>query len=534
MFYYKILLDVQRDYTFTGISQAYADITNRVKRLSWQFGLGTPYESISNPAYLELSIDNSDGAFLLEKTSAAYYGYLRRGTLVRVQMSTNGATWTNMVTLKIQEINPMFTFDGNHEVMLKCSDIMAEFLNSNFVAPLQTDVTTDEIITEAHIGANAIWPYESYYQFIGHTSIGDGRAPFYGQDWIDFEVGETTLPFYGDNLDRGQGTKLQQYIKDAVQAEIFGVYYFSPRDELFHFLSRYHASDTAVSWNVTDSIMDAPKFTSGRDLVNQFTVAYYPRAQGSAGSILYQSDSVPIEIPSGGFKRITMRYRDPNNESASVGALAVVDIVKDTDITVNLRSDGLGNSAINVVDITLIKGAASTDIVIANRRTKSPVYVTSLQLRGTPLTTYNREEVTAINDDSNFGIGSDQSTGNDRKTGFENIYAISDASFAQNYADYKVNVFGEPAQAIEKLTIPVKPYDSDTQSKVLSKTIGDVINVTDSYTGHNKDYMIVGEMHNATPDKYLHTVTYTLRPTARGSLFLLDTSISNDGDVLSF
>jgi hypothetical protein len=502
--------------------------------LSWQFGLGSPYDYISNAAYLQLTIDNSDGAFLLEQPSADYYGYLRRGTLVRVQMSRNAATWTNMVTLKIEEINPIFVADGSHEVTIKCTDIMAEFLNKDFIAPLQTDVTTDEIITKAHTGAAAIWPYESYYQFIGHTSIGDGKAPFYGPDWIDFEVGETTFPFYGDNLDKGQGTKLQQYIKDAVQAEVFGIYYFSPKEEKFKFLSRYHASDTAVSWNVTSSIMDIPKYTSGRDLVNEFTLAYYPRAQGSSGTVLYQSDSVPIKIAQNSFKRITARYRDVGNENSSVGALEVLGIVKDTDITVNGLADGTGNNVVSFVDITLVKGAASSEIIIANRREVRPVYVTFLQLRGTPLTTYNREQVTAVNDDSNYGLGDDESTGNSRKAGFENINAISDATFAENYANYKVNVFGEPAQAIEKLVIPVKPYDDDTQSKVLSKTIGDVINVVDSYTGHDKDYMIVGEMHSANPSNYLHTVTYTLRPTSRGSLFLLDTSLSNDGDVLSF
>lgn len=533
MFYYKILLDVQRDYSFVGIGQAYSDITSRAKRMAFQYGMATAYDYLGSPAYLELTLDNSDGAFLLEQPSAAYYGKVRRGTMVRVQMSTDGSTWTNMTTLKIQEIMPVFVFDGSHEVTLKCSDIMSDFLNKDFVAPLQTNVTTDAVLTKAHTGAAAIWPYESYYQFIGHTSIGDGRAPFYGADWIDFETGETTFPFYGDNLDRGQGTKLQQYIKDAVQAEIFGMYFFSPRSETFKFLSRYHASDTAVSWNVTSSIMDAPKYTYGRDLVNDFALAYYPRAIGAEGTVLYESDNLPITLAALETKRIVVRYRDPANETASVGALEIIEPVRGTDIIANTQSDGSGNTVGARLVVTIIKGASSSEIILSNRRNK-PTYITTLQLRGTPLTTYNREQVFAINDDSIFGDGADETTGNDRKSGFENIYAISNADFAQAYANYKVSAFGQPQQVIEKLVIPVNPSDLDTQAKVLSKTVGDVINVVDSYTGHDMDYMIVGEAHTASPNTYLHTVTYTLRPTNRASLFTLDESTYGGGASFSF
>lgn len=536
MFYYRILLDVQRDYTFTGINQAYADITTRVKRLNWQFGMGSPYDFMGTAAYLELVLDNADGALLLEQTSAAYYGRLRRGTLVRVQMSTNGASWTNMVTLKIMNIMPTFVFSGSHEVTLKCADITADFLNQDFVAPLQTNVTIDAILEQAHIGNIAVWPYKSSYQFIDHTVIDDANRPIFdGTSLIDFEVGETTLAFYGDNLDRGQGTKLQQYIRDAVQAEIFGLYYFSPRDELFHFLSRYHASDTASSWNVTDSIMDAPQYSYGRDLVNKFSLTYSPRAIGTAESVLWDSDSLPLRINAYETKTITVRYRDPNVETASVGALAVLDPVRGTDWIATADEDGLigQTSATNQVDITVIKGASSSQLVISNR-VNIPRYLQTLQLRGTPITTYNREQANAYNDDSDFGVGADASEGNDTATGFENLPALSDADFAQAYANYKVSTFGQPQQVIERLVIPVKQDDLDTQSKILSKTIGDVMTVTDSYTGHNRDYMIVGESHSVMPSKELHTVTYVLRPTNRGSLFILDESSYDGGASFSF
>lgn len=532
MFYYRYLLDVNRDYSFSG---GLTDITGYVTRASWQFGLLASYDTLGNAAYMEIALDNSGGAFSLENSNALYYGKIRRGTMLRVQMSTNGASWTNMASLKIQQIAPSYSMNGAHEVTLKASDIMADFLAQDFVAPLQTNVRIDEILERVHTGAHAIWPYESYYQFIGHTSIGDGRAPFYGADWIDFETAETTLPYYGDNLDRGQGVKAQQYIKDATQAEIFGIYYFSPRDELFHFLSRYHASDTEPLWNITSSIIDAPRFTYARDLKNDYALGYYPRAIGAADSVLYSSDNVPFRLPTGAVKRMTLKYRDPDNESATVGALVVNDIVRGVDITAHLFEDGSGEDFSGRVSITLIKGTSSSEIIIANNRTaRRDLYITTLQLRGTPLTAYNKETAYGYNDVSIYGAGADESSGNDRASASDNFYAVSNIDFAQSVADYMVNVFSQPQVAVEKLTIPVNPSDSTTQAQVMARTIGDVINLSISETGHNMDYMIVGESHSANPTTNIHTVTYTLRPSNRAALFVWDESTYGSGDSFSF
>lgn len=531
--HYKFTIDTNRDYLFTGANH---DITTYVKKFTLNFGLAMPFDPIGAGAYMELTLNNADGDFLIEQPTAKYYGRVRRGTLVRAQASLNGSTWVNLGTLKITQIIPIFADNGAHEVTLKCSDIMADFLNRDFVPPLQTNVRIDEILAKLHATAAAIWPYESYYQFIGHTSIGDGRSPFDGSVWTDFETAETTLPFYGDNLDRGQGVKVSQYVKDAVQAEIFGIYWFSPRDELFHFISRYHASDNEPVWYVTSLIMQTPRFTYGRDLVNDFSLGYYPRAIGAENSVLYSSDNVPFQIPARGTKRLTLKYRDPDNESASVGAIAVNDLVKGVDIIANTESDGSGLDKTSLLDLTLIKGAASAELIISNRKRGDPSYITTLQLRGTPITAYNKEIAYGYNDDSIFGLGSDQSTGNDRASASENLYAVSDIDFAQDYADFKVSSNSQPQQAIEKLVIRLIPDDTATETQVLNRTIGDVINVSDSYTGHDMDYMIVGEMHNVEPNTTpaTHVVTYTLRPSNRSSLFVIGESTYGGGATFSF
>jgi hypothetical protein len=533
MLHYRILLDTQRNGLFTGYAN---DITSYVKRISLQFGANAAYEYMATNAYMELVLDNSGGDFNLQNPNAKYYGKVRRGTLVRVQASLNASTWVTLGTLKIQNKTPSYTMNGDHELILSATDTIQSFLSQEFIPPLLTNVRVDEILDAAFETTILVWPYESYYQFIGHTSIGDGRAPFVGSEFTEFETAETTLSFYGDNLDKGDGVSLQDYIKKAVQAEIFGLFYFSPRDELIHFLSRYHASDTGVVWDIDTTITDAPMYTDGRDLVNDYTLSFSPREIGTANSLLWESQSVPIQIAAQESKLIIAKYRNPDFPTAAVGALAVDIPVKGVDLIANSESDGSGEDWTRFLFPSVKYGAASSEIRIYNRKVGDPAYITTLQLKGTPITAYDKETVRGYNDDSVFGLGDDETTGNDRAVGSDTMDAIDDVDFAQSVADFKVNTFGTPITVIERLSIPVKPNDTVTQAKVLTTTIGDVINFQDSANSHDLDYMIVGERHTINPQTTppSHMVTYTLRPTERGSVFIIGESFSDANDTLSF
>jgi len=533
MLHYRILLDTQRNALFTGYAN---DITTYVKRISLQFGANSANEYMAAAAYMEIALDNSSGDFNLQNPSAKYYGKVRRGTLIRVQASLDGATWVNLGTLKIQVPTPSYAMDGTHELVLAASDTIQSFLAQEFIPPLLTNVRISDILAAAFESTILVWPYESYYQFIGHTSIGDGRAPYVASEFCYFEAAETTLSFYGDNLDKGEGVTVQDYIKKAVQAEIFGLFYFSPRDELVHFLYRYHAFETAVSWNIDTKITTEPIYTANKDLVNDYSLSFSPREIGDEHSLLWESQNVPIQIAAQDTKIITVKYRNPDFPTATVGALAVDNLIKGVDLIANSEEDGSGEDWTRFLTPSVKYGAASSEIRIYNRKVGDPAYITTLQIKGTPITAFNKETVFGYNDDSVFGMGDDETSGNDRAVGGDTIDAIDDSDFAQSVADYKVNANGEALVTLERLTIPIKADDTVTQAKVLAKTIGDVINFKDLANGHDSDYMIVGERHTISPSTVppMHTVTYTLRPTLRGSVFVIGESYSDAGDTLSF
>ncbi|MCA9906986.1 MAG: hypothetical protein KC547_24200, partial [Anaerolineae bacterium] len=63
--------------------------------------------------------------------------------------------------------------------------------------------------------------------------------------------------------------------------------------------------------------------------------------------------------------------------------------------------------------------------------------------------------------------------------------------------------------------------------------IGDRVTLTDSASGHDRDYLITGESHQVDARARQHRLTWTLKPADRDLLFLLDASPLNSAHILA-
>lgn len=522
--YYRFHIDTERNWTF---ASGYDDISVYVQSANWGFGMQGTYDYIPAPAFMSIVINNSSGDFNLSNPLARYYGKISSGMLARVQMSQDGINWLTMCVLGCKRISPMYQDNPlSGEVVLECVDILPDFLQSQYVPPLQLDVRVDEALSTLHETTKTLYPYPNYYQYLDYTSLDDGKPLFDGLDFIDFEQAETSLEFVGDNLGRGEAVTVSNFVQDMVKAEIYGLYYWSPRFEKTFFLSRYHAADTAISWYLSNLDFSKPTYQFAKHLRNDTAVSYYPRAIGDTEQVLWESDSVPLSIAGLSKRKLIVRYRDPNIESSTVGALDVIIPQPNVDFIANLEPDGSGIERTTRIRIHAKLGAASTELTIRNYA-GGTVYITLLQLRGTPITTYNKEIALSTNHESILQHGTHSHS--------EDLRAVSSAEFAQDFADFLANVYGTARWELERLNINISDSSlSASINQVMNRTIGDVINVNDSGTQHNADYMIIGEQHSIDAQNAKHSVTYTLRPTNRGNLFILGTSGYDDGDVLAF
>lgn len=515
MINYKIELDAEHDWTFTGVL---SDITNYVQDMRWNFGSNQPYRQVAASGKLNLILHNYNGDLDLDNTEALYYDRFRAGTLIRVS-AWDGSEWVVMVVMKIAD--PVPKVEGlDKKLHIACNDILDKFLDSEYVAPLQTNVRVDEALSALHATDKAIYPYPSYYAFIEFNTVEDGTGPFDGSEFTDFEEAETTLLYVGDNLGKDSKMRAANYVRDVVEAEFNSLYFFDCRSEFFKFFNSYHATNTAVVWTLVDEF-EAEYCRPQEYMVNEYTVNYYPRQIGAENSTLFESDSVPFALNARATRKFTLRYADPNNPSASVGALEVLDPVVGVDIVANSAADGSGDDWSHFIIPSLVKGAASSELILFNRKAGDPAYITALRLLGTPIAIYNKESLTERNIESIYR--------NETIPGYKNLFAIADEDTAQAYARYMVDTFGEFSEMIVRLKVVAT---ADNYQQIIHRSIGDVIRVIDSQKNHDDTYMIVGEAHSPNAIKEQHEVVYTLRSVGRGKLFTLGTSYYDEGDVL--
>jgi hypothetical protein len=144
------------------------------------------------------------------------------------------------------------------------------------------------------------------------------------------------------------------------------------------------------------------------------------------------------------------------------------------------------------------------------------VYITTLQIRGTPLYTYDRAQVDALSGESrrDFNLRSKTLT----------VDALGDQTLAQSYADFLVAKFRNPFGRFRQIAFEASGRQ-DLMTQALARVIGDKITISESFVGHNTQHVIVGEQHRLEfGGDTLHSVVWILQPAAANVGWLLETS----------
>ncbi len=170
-------------------------------------------------------------------------------------------------------------------------------------------------------------------------------------------------------------------------------------------------------------------------LVNLVQITVYPVETAGSLSVLWTARTV-LRIAPGQTRVIYAPFRDDNGER--VAAVDVPDLVASADYTVNDQSDGNGfdYSTSPHIDISMTVEATRARITLQNTAT-GPLYVTTLQVRGRPIRTY--DPITVEVEDT-----ASQTTYEKRTLSLD-LTMQSDPVFAQAYGEYLVGRFAAPA-----------------------------------------------------------------------------------------
>lgn len=460
---------------------------------------------------VDVTIDN-----VSVKRSDRYDRALRKGTLIRVRTTIPVAA--TLFVGKIRQIQPSAGSFNTRMLKLVADDAIEHLGAVEFAPSLMTNVTANTAIAEIFDNAVIPWPYANVYWMLGiegNSELGT-TTKLYQHVATSFDTGSTTFEYTGDNLDRGNSIAALGFIRDLLDAEL-GRFFFNSRTNAYIFHRRHRdVLNTTVSATFTQDDLEAENtvLSSGDDVVNHAIVHYRPRKVGAAGTVIWDATNVPISLRSREQRTFNARYRDAGNPSARVGAQNVISPLQGTDYIANTESNGTGSTLSHVIKIAIEKGAASSKITVISNYSRTS-YITTLQLRGTPITVFDKRFVESRNGDSARDHEYAQMT--------YDLPAVGNEDYAKDFADWTVTRFAIPIDSFKRVGFDANGTDT-RMTQTLNRTIGDRITITDNWTGHAQDYFIVGEAHDVKPGgEKTHRTSWILKLAERETFWVLGT-----------
>ena len=152
--------------------------------------------------------------------------------------------------------------------------------------------------------------------------------------------------------------------------------------------------------------------------------------------------------------------------------------------------------------MTLQADASGANLHIVNSGS-NPAVIKTLTIKGTKITDSGFLEASSVD------LGSAASYG--RRTMRINLPSIDNLEDAQYIADFECHRRKAPAGEVATLTLLSHATQGGSQHpQQLARTLGDLIAIQETQTGHNKNYFIVGEAHQLSNAGALFKTTWFL------------------------
>lgn len=392
---------VLADWTGDGLfGHELSDLANRVSGVQFSGGWQTLYGMIAEPATMTLTLNNSDGAF---NADGALGGLLRLDTLLKWGHAYGGATrWIATLRLVKWSIEPG-SYSGR-TATLECADWNDSLLDSNCEAPLEVGAQSTGVAINKLFARGAIpdYPRPNELWILGVSKLGRSTILAAYDAYVTTDTGETALPYLGNNLaDGAKGLNAGAFIREMCAAEMDGRFRYvttgADGTPNYQYWGRSALATTYSPEAVAEVGMGAFVDASYESypVVNDLTVTLNPRSVGAAGSVIANSN-LAFRLKAGDARTFTLRFRNPDNPAESCGATTVITPVASLDYTANENPDGTGADKTSQLSVASLAGVSSAEVTVTNSG-DTDVYVTLLQVRGTPLLAGSALEVRKTN-----------------------------------------------------------------------------------------------------------------------------------------
>ena len=467
----RVYIDFDNDLDFADADE---DITEYVGEVVIERALGNQL----NAGQLQLSVFDADGRFQPQNTSGPYGENLTIGRRVRVDMAASeGGEYTTQFYGFITEITPEYVA-GEEQSPIR-GIIAHDLLHLLDIRKITTGTllnkTTGELVDL--LLDNIGWDYTAIFDRIyldTPTAVLGGP----GANWRSIDSGQTEIPYC-----QWEKTTIAQALREICETE-HGNFYIS-KDCYAVFEDRHYRNAVRDSQATLtdDNISELVLRYTDEDLFNNVEVIAHPRMVGTPGSVVFDAigDGQGHEIPIGESREYYVTFSDPDTQRMCE-ATDIITPAAPTDYTANSAADGSGSD--RTANITVSLEQDDNDrykITVTNDYSKS-VYLTKLQMRGTPLVTLDAVPSVARDE-----LSIAQYLQRDYTL---DSYLLSSANEAQDYADWLLYQMSQPWARVERLTLVDCTWDNALQ--IVQRELSDRVTIQSEKYNVSGDFFIEG------------------------------------------
>lgn len=408
---YWVLLDLDDDGVFE------TDISDYVVRIELDTGFAAPFQAVAMVGTGSIELDNDDRRFSPFNAASPYWdaGVGRTKLQPRTGVRVRGRAYQGTGTIRDLWTGVIAALDvdggegggGPERAVLRVEDYMS-FLERATVSalPLQENARSDEIVAAllGLVQRGAWWLGVGGRAELGeNTYLGGARFSWFIQD-----SGAETFPYAGDTW-RVEGVTIAAALEEVCWSEGFGRFYFNASGQAT-FYSRHRRqknyfapgfSEFIKTSNPSQRPQTLLASLPGEQLVNEVVVECTPREAEGTVTTLYEHKGAAIRIPAKSSRTVRCPFVDDSGNR--IGAYDVVTPVKGVDWHVE-SEDGIDYDGTSYPTLSFRAYAEHAEATFENQAI-GPLLVTSLQVRGRRLKTFDPEAFVAVDAESQTRYG---------------------------------------------------------------------------------------------------------------------------------
>lgn len=489
---YTIQIDLDDD----TINDAGEDITPSVLAMTWELGMRRPFDAAAGPSSAQITLRSDDGQFSPE-INALLPGQ-------RVIIRAHDGTGEHVLFVGVvSHVEPQTGDHGKRTALLHLHGLHRWLESSRVQIAPQRDVRADAVIN-AVLDATTVrrWPLADHclIDVDGQNVIDE--VFIFGQQNIgrSLQTGKSTFAFVGDQWPGG--IPAAQAVAEAAASEQGRFFYTRTMQAVFY--NRHETlMQTTVKATFDNDVADL-HYSYGQDMVNQVGITLTPRIIGAENSPLWTLDR-PQRVEPGIPREIIVRYRADDGDP--MGAVDVLPLERDVDFQATLFDDGTGGDMTDFLFVNVEPLGTHAAKVELRNVSLFPIFLQTLTVRGTPLTTGDPLTVLAEDGESVHRYGP--------RSLDLNLAALTEIDEATAFAAYQLVRRKSPRGTVRELQTSTWQHADET----LALTLFDRIRVVDDQTGHDAEYFVVAERHTVDLGGTRHRVWWLLEPAAETPFF---------------